>query len=165
MAERSEDKRTKALAEFYRKDFRAAEKYFTEAAIEDERAAEKYVLRTYQNWKDAGNSAVAYYRFDDGIEKYMRAQKWITKEQFPREWAEVRVLVGNARCALGTRTEGNKGNILLHEAKRDYKEALDVYTRTDLPQQWAMTQMNLGSALVDQGDAQPGSGPCKKSVG
>ena len=32
-----------------------------------------------------------------------------------------------------------------------YTKALEVYTRQDLPQQWAMTRNNLGNALSDQG--------------
>jgi len=39
----------------------------------------------------------------------------------------------------------------LAEAVTAYRNALQVYTRDELPQQWAMTQNNLGAALSDQG--------------
>jgi hypothetical protein len=32
-----------------------------------------------------------------------------------------------------------------------YRTALEVYTRAELPQDWAMTQNNLGAALQEQG--------------
>ena len=40
---------------------------------------------------------------------------------------------------------------MLAEAVAAYRQALEVYTRETLPQQWAMTQNNLGIALRDQG--------------
>jgi tetratricopeptide (TPR) repeat protein len=40
---------------------------------------------------------------------------------------------------------------LLAESVAAYRQALEVYTRETLPQQWAMTQNNLGIALRDQG--------------
>ncbi len=39
----------------------------------------------------------------------------------------------------------------LMAAIQAYRQALDVRTRPDLPQDWAMTQNNLGSALAEQG--------------
>jgi tetratricopeptide (TPR) repeat protein len=46
----------------------------------------------------------------------------------------------------------------LAEAVAAYRQALEVYTRTDLPQDWAMTQNNLGIALMDQGERTAGEG-------
>jgi hypothetical protein len=37
---------------------------------------------------------------------------------------------------------------LLDEAVQAYKSALEVRTKTDLPQDWAQTEMNLGDALL-----------------
>ena len=51
----------------------------------------------------------------------------------------------------GIRTGGERGTQLLAEAVAAYRQALEVYTRETLPQQWAMTQNNLGNALGDQG--------------
>jgi tetratricopeptide (TPR) repeat protein len=39
----------------------------------------------------------------------------------------------------------------LAQAVQAYQKALQVYTKEQLPQQWAMTQNNLGSALQEQG--------------
>jgi tetratricopeptide (TPR) repeat protein len=40
---------------------------------------------------------------------------------------------------------------LLTDAIRAYRQALEVYTRADSPQDWAVTQTNLGNALQAQG--------------
>ncbi len=40
---------------------------------------------------------------------------------------------------------------MLAEAVAAYRQALEVYTRETLPQDWATTQNNLGIALGDQG--------------
>jgi tetratricopeptide (TPR) repeat protein len=44
-----------------------------------------------------------------------------------------------------------EGTKLLGEAVEAYRKALEVRTREELPQQWAMTQNNLGNALANQG--------------
>ena len=51
----------------------------------------------------------------------------------------------------GIRTGGERGTQLLAEAVAAYRQALEVRTRETLPQQWAMTQNNLGATLGDQG--------------
>jgi len=51
----------------------------------------------------------------------------------------------------GIRTAGTAIHDHLTAAIQAYRQALEVYTRTDLPQDWAMTQNNLGIALVHQG--------------
>ena len=42
---------------------------------------------------------------------------------------------------------GPEGQRRLSEAVEAYRQALTVYTRDDLPQEWATTQNNLGGAL------------------
>ena len=49
--------------------------------------------------------------------------------------------------ALGSRQGGPEGLRRLDEAVEAYHQALTVFTHDDLPQQWAMTQSNLGNAL------------------
>jgi tetratricopeptide (TPR) repeat protein len=44
----------------------------------------------------------------------------------------------------------------LDEAVAAFREALEVYTRGHSPQQWAMTQYNLGAALRSQGERAEG---------
>lgn len=51
----------------------------------------------------------------------------------------------------GTRTGSEAGRRLLAEAVAAYRSALEVRTRELLPQDWAMTQNNLGNAIQEQG--------------
>ena len=52
---------------------------------------------------------------------------------------------------LGTRSAGEEGRKLLRDAVAVFRSALEVYTRVDLPQDWAWTQNNLGTALRELG--------------
>ena len=52
---------------------------------------------------------------------------------------------------LGTRSGGEEGRKRLTEAIAAYRSALEVYTKADVPQDWAATQNNLGNALRDLG--------------
>jgi tetratricopeptide (TPR) repeat protein len=58
--------------------------------------------------------------------------------------------LGNALSEQGMGTAGTDGVRLLSEAVAAYRQALQVYTREPLPQDWAMTQNNIGTALQEQ---------------
>ena len=51
----------------------------------------------------------------------------------------------------GRAAAGEEGRKLLEDAVAAYRSALEVYTKADLPQDWAMTQNNLGTALQELG--------------
>ena len=55
--------------------------------------------------------------------------------------------LGGTLAALGERQGGPEGQRWLGEAVEAFRLALAVYTRDDLPQNWARTQSNLGNAL------------------
>ena len=57
--------------------------------------------------------------------------------------------LGIALGNLGKRSGGEEGRKLLEEAVGAYKSALEVKTKADLPQDWAMTQNNLDTALKE----------------
>ncbi|HKX32147.1 MAG TPA: hypothetical protein VJ302_30955 [Blastocatellia bacterium] len=57
---------------------------------------------------------------------------------------------------LGSRVEGREGQRLPAETVAACREALKVYTREQAPQQWAMTQNNLGMALSLQSERASG---------
>ena len=56
-------------------------------------------------------------------------------------------VTGIALCEQGRRTAGPQGAELLAQAVTAYRGALEVRTREQLPQQWALTQTDLGIAL------------------
>ncbi len=154
----TEDKRTKALREFYLKNFAVAAALFEEAALEDEadlkekeEELHRKTLQAYANWKDAGNSISNLYRFEEALGNYEKASKRVPRERYAPEWAEIRNLIGITKQEIGLRIEGETASRLLQESEAAYREALQVYTREQLPQHWAMTQNNLGHALREQG--------------
>jgi len=158
VAQKSTDERTKALAEFYNKNFVEAAKLFEQAALEEEaelkaieEARRSKILSIFTNRKDSGNAWLLTYQFKTALAQYQEAQKRVPRKEFPQEWAEIRILIGNAKVELGIRTEGEDSKRLLQEAVTAYRDTLEVYTREQLPQDWAMTQNNLGIALSDQG--------------
>jgi hypothetical protein len=59
--------------------------------------------------------------------------------------------LGNTLREQGIRAGGEAGAELLSQAVAAYREALTVYTRDSLPQQWAETQENLGRVLLELG--------------
>ncbi|MBV8377150.1 MAG: hypothetical protein JO279_09115 [Verrucomicrobia bacterium] len=75
----------------------------------------------------------------------------LKRESDPGLWAATVDDVGTACDELGIRTEGPKATEYLAKAVAADRSALEVFTPQDLPQQWAMTQNNLGIALQEQG--------------
>ncbi len=154
----STDHRTLGLRAFYLKNFSGTSDHFTKAAQngEERRKALKERLRqedlaTYKNWKDAGNSLYAAYEFKGALGKYRRAEKITAKEEYPRQWPEIQLLIGNCESEHGIRVKGEESSMLLSAAVASYQRALEVYTKADMPQKWAATQNNLGNALAEQG--------------
>ena len=160
--EKSDDYRTLGLRAFYQNNFPLAAENFVNAAKKDEEhikpiqeQLDRKVLSAYQNRKDAGNSLTNLYQFREALEQYtlakLRLSELIAKEKHQREQAEVEVLIGDAKLQLGSRVEGKEATLLLAESVDLYKRALDVFTRKQLPQDWARTQHSLGIALNLQG--------------
>ena len=59
--------------------------------------------------------------------------------------------LGNSLQEAGIRTKGADIQKFLGEAVTAYRAALTVYTKEQLPQQWAGAQTNLGNVLGAQG--------------
>jgi len=58
--------------------------------------------------------------------------------------------LGGVLWDQAARIEGAEGNELLSQAVAAFRNALEVFTREQLPQGWAATQHNLAAALQDQ---------------
>src|SRR5205085_10224 len=71
-------------------------------------------------------------------------------------WAATLNDIGAAHWQRGIHAAGTAIHDHLTAATQAYRQALEVRTRTDLPQDWAATQNNLGIALVDQGERTAG---------
>jgi tetratricopeptide (TPR) repeat protein len=149
--ENSDNFRTLGLREFYLKNFTRAAENFTKAALQGEQRRMQEDLATFEDWKMAGNSHYADYKFREALETYRKAEKIATFDKYPRQWGEVRIFLGNTLSELGIRVKGEESKSLLSSAVSSYRQALKLYTRHDAPRYWAGTQNNLGIALTEQG--------------
>jgi hypothetical protein len=64
--------------------------------------------------------------------------------------------VSGVRSITREKRASDKAAALFDQAVQAYRSALEVYTKADLPQDWARTQNNLGNALKDEGERASG---------
>ena len=150
-AQGSTDFRKLGLAAFYQKNYAEAAYNFEQAAQQDESAlqeieeiASEKRLSAFENWKDAGEALYLDYQFDSALVRFERAAVLVTKEMYPMQWVEIRLLTGDTQQELGIRVSGERVHELLAKAVSSYEQVLTVTTQSELPQDWAMTQNNLG---------------------
>ena len=90
-----------------------------------------------------------------------RISAWLSQSRALKKNEHKREALVSAVAAalwdLGTRGGGEEGRKLLGDAVTAYRSALEVFTKADLPQGWAMTQNNLGGALGNQAARTEGS--------
>src|SRR5206468_441037 len=113
-----ESARTKALREYYRQNFSAAAALFEESARARREARKEEQRNEYDDWKDAGSSHAAERKFKESLADYREAQEIISKEAFPLEWADVRLLIGNVKRRFAEEIEEEEGNALLRDASQ-----------------------------------------------
>jgi tetratricopeptide (TPR) repeat protein len=89
-----------------------------------------------------------------------------TKDLDPKEVlklaAEMCAEQANALQELAARSGGEEGRKLLENAIAAYRSALEMWTKADLPQDWATTQIALGTALLTLGDQLEGEEGLKR---
>jgi tetratricopeptide (TPR) repeat protein len=148
--EDTNDYRTIGLKAFYEKNLLAAAFNFEKAALQGEKRLKelyeinrKETLATYENWKDAGNAYYNMYQFHEALTKYLKADSLIYKDRFPKEWAEIKHLIGTTKWSIGNKMARNQK--YLNEAIEAFELSLQVRTRENLPLEWAGTHNNLGN--------------------
>ncbi len=158
----SEDPEVTALIQQARQaveavNFPLAERLFNEASQRDEQAAQHLeqvatVRRTSAAATQAANGDLQRVQLN-----FVKAQAYYQKalQLLPPSDREHRgpylILLGISLQEAGIRTKGTDIQKFLGEAVAAYRAALTVRTQAELPQQWAMTQNNLGATLGDQG--------------
>ena len=165
----SDDKEERALKEYWHKNYIRAAQIATESAqLADEeldQANKKTVeasFKVFRRYKLAGNAYYAQYRFKDALDAYSKIQKRfemkkLSKEILISEWAEIKLLIGNAKVALGIRVEGEESLRLLNEALADIQQSATFYTREQSPGDWAAMQKSLGNTLRSFGERVSGA--------
>jgi tetratricopeptide (TPR) repeat protein len=95
------------------------------------------------DFRRSGDALYMQYRFADALASYEKALVEIAREDAPALWAGTMVNIGLAHAELGIRVQAFEAKEHLRLAINAYRSALEVYTREQLPQDWAMTQNNL----------------------
>jgi tetratricopeptide (TPR) repeat protein len=146
------------LAAFAKKNFGEASVLFNESAelkekkLEAVKQQEKTLTEeVVRDFRLTGDAHYNNYTFDQALQAYQRALRYVAKQQTPQLWAAIMLDIGSTHTELGGRTTGLDIHTHLTAAVQAYNQALEVHTRETLPQDWAMTQNNLGKALRDQG--------------
>ncbi|MEP6889140.1 MAG: hypothetical protein ABI955_00420, partial [Nitrospirota bacterium] len=137
--------------------FPLAERLFNEASQRDEQAAQhlQQVATTRLTSAAAARAASGdLHMVQLNVVKaqayYQKALKVLPSSDKEHRGQYLNSL-GNSLREVGMRTEGADIQKFLREAADAYREALTVYTKDQLPQQWAMMQNNLGNVLREQG--------------
>jgi tetratricopeptide (TPR) repeat protein len=88
------------------------------------------------------------------VDAFREAQKELTRERVPLDWAMTQNNLGTALRGLGERESGTE---TLRKAVDAFREALKERTRERVPLDWAGTQNNLGNALLGLGERESGT--------
>lgn len=104
-----------------------------------------------------GDARYANDKFREAIAAYQEIEigfkeRSLIQEDFPKEWATNKVSLGDSKTSLGIRGEVKESRLLLAEAVADYRDAFRVYTREQLPEDWARTQAQLAFVLTKRSE-------------
>ena len=158
----SEDPEVTALIQQARQaveavNFPLAERLFNESSQRDEQAAQNLQQVATTRLTSAAAAQAANGDLQMVQLNFVNAQAYYRKalQLLPPFDTEHRgpylILLGISLNEAGIRTKGADIQKFLGEAVQAYRAALTVRTQAELPQDWAMTQNNLGNALGDQG--------------
>ena len=158
----SEDPEVAALTQQARQaveavNFPLAERLFNEASQRDEQAAQHLQQVAPVLFSSAAATKAANGDLQRVQLNFVKAQAYYRKalQSLPLSDRENRGRylnsLGNSLKEAGIRTKGADIEKFLSEAVAAYRDALTVYTKEQLPQDWAGTQNNLGNVLQEQG--------------
>ncbi|MEO7863598.1 MAG: hypothetical protein ABIU05_24810 [Nitrospirales bacterium] len=158
----SEDPEVTALIQQARQaveavNFSLAERLFNEASQRNEQAAQHLQQVATTRLTSAAAAQAANGDLHMVQLNFVMAQAYYRKalELLPPSDKEHRGQylnsLGNSLLEAGIRTKGADIHKFLGEAATAYRAAFTIYTKEQLPQQWASTQYNLGNVLQNQG--------------
>lgn len=119
-------------------------------AREESEMARRSTEEAIRAFRSAGDAHMSDYHFDLALINYQKARDQVIREDQPRQWADLTVLVGRAEHEIGTRTEGTSIYHHLDNSIEAYRAALSVYTKEALSEDWAKTNERLCKVLFDQ---------------
>ena len=158
----SEDPEVTALIQQARQaieavNFPLAERLFNEASQRDEQAAQNLQQGATVRLTSAAATQASNGDLQTVQLNFVKAQAYYQKalQLLPptdkKHRGQYLISLGNSLQEAGIRAKGEDIHKFLRESVTAYRAALTVYTKEQLPQQWAMTQNNLGKVLGGQG--------------
>ena len=91
--------------------------------------------------------------FAQAMQAFSSALEVDTKAAYPQDWANTQDNLGLVLLDQGERaTSKDKADAFYDQALQAFRNALQVQTKADSPQDWAGTQNHLGLALMDEGN-------------
>ncbi len=132
--------------------YTSALEIYTKADIPINWAATQNNLAAAYNYRIRGDKAE---NLEQSFACYISALEIRSKAEFPIDWAATQ---NNLAVAYSNRSRGDKAENLeqsfvqtyLDKAIACYTSALEIYTKTNFPINWATTQNNLAAAYSDQ---------------
>jgi tetratricopeptide (TPR) repeat protein len=92
-----------------------------------------------------------YAHRQEAVQCYQNALQFLTKGKTPWEWGRVKFSLANTFGALALTTRDEAASIqLLVASRKDYADALTVFTRSISPQDWMLIHYNTGIAFSAQ---------------
>jgi tetratricopeptide (TPR) repeat protein len=92
-----------------------------------------------------------YAHRQEAVQCYQNALQFLAKGKTPWEWGRVKLSLANTFGALALTTRDETASIqLLAASRKDYGDALTVFTRTISPQDWMLIHYNTGIAFSAQ---------------
>jgi tetratricopeptide (TPR) repeat protein len=158
----SEDPEVTALIQQARQaveavNFPLAERLFNKASQRDEQAAQHLQQVAANRFTSAASAQAANGDLQMVQLNFVKAQAYYRKalQLLPPSDREHRgpylILLGISLREAGIRTKGADIQKFLGKAVAAYRAALTIWTKDQLPQDWAGTQNDLGNVLRDQG--------------
>ncbi|WP_353061940.1 hypothetical protein RBB77_11550 [Tunturibacter psychrotolerans] len=152
-----------SLAAFAKKNFNEAHDKAMEAAADEEnrlvslqQQQQESIDLIIRDYLLAGDSAYSAQDFSKSSTAYGKALAHTSQVQNGIEWAGIQIRLGNAEAALVSRSEGVAISQHEESARKAYQAALTVYTREQVPEDWAATQNNFGLALFNLAERSEG---------
>ena len=137
-------------------NFPLAERLFNEASQRDEQAAQNLQQVATTRLTSAAAAQAANGDLQRVQLNFVKAQAYyrnalqLLPPSNKKHRGKYLISLGNSLQEAGIRTQGADIQKFLSESVQAYRDALTVYTKEQLPQDWAMTQNNLGAVLSNQ---------------
>ena len=152
--------RTELRAALEKPDLERADALLADIQMAQDSDIERRVLQAAATCAQRGEVAMTRLRYYEAASHFSAAAARVS----PAHEAEHIDYLFKQAAALYAQGDEFGDNAALAEAIRLDRDALKEYTRKRVPLQWALTQMNLGGALLSLGERESGTARLEEAV-